>query len=46
MTEDEDTSKDRFLLGCLVLVGILGCGGVLLWTPLPGLLIMWGGPAN
>lgn len=41
MSDDEHAQKSRFLVGCLVVVGVLGCAGVLIWTPLPALLMMW-----
>ena len=37
---DEHTQRDRFLVGCLVLCALLGCAGIIMWTPLPGLLMM------
>lgn len=40
MQDDEDRTRTRFLVGCLVVVSILGCIGVVLWTPLPGLVVM------
>lgn len=37
--DDEEAQQTRFLVGCLVLVAILGCGGILFWTPLPALWV-------
>lgn len=38
-TDREHAQKSRFLVGCLLLVGVLGCGGLLVLTPASNLLM-------
>ena len=39
----EDIQKTRFLVGCLVVVALIGCAGMLALTPMSNLLIMFVG---
>jgi ABC-type transporter Mla subunit MlaD len=41
--DDEERQQTRFLIGVLALVGVLGCGGLLFWTPVVNLLMFWRG---
>lgn len=43
VSDDDAAQQQRFLVGCLVVAGVLALGFVLFSTPIAGVLVMFGG---